>query len=392
MLGDASLDIITTRNFSARLLEDVLWVASIPQGDIKRYAWPLIRAMLFRHDESEGGDEERAPYEDEDSGFFSLTHDEDGLSLVMDDICKSAFDEFSDSVRIIYAPCRWRAFQIHLGTSAMPGVVCLLSSILAEASISILNVSTYDADFILVQEADVVKATGMIRDSLKRGLHGLFEQQQSLTLATAATAPGQASLRANDEAGSELSELETVAGDARTGTAGFGGDARPGSAGFAHHAPDAADEEGDEAPGKPLSEGAVLAVQRQSAIVANARNLYLKVLAPTLTVTRLHERSVSGVATCLIKLLLFRESGPAHFWAYSCVTDGAGGAGDISLIMDEGAAALFPPEAVVGNCGTWRAVKLCGHKFAFDETGVVSAMLHGVCTQVWPLRINTPKK
>ncbi|KAJ1628016.1 hypothetical protein T492DRAFT_164714 [Pavlovales sp. CCMP2436] len=112
----------------------------------------------------------------------------------MDDICKSAFDEFSDSVRIIYAPCRWRAFQIHLGTSAMPGVVCLLSSILAEASISILNVSTYDADFILVQEADVVKATGMIRDSLKRGLHGLFEQQQSLTLATAATAPGQVRL------------------------------------------------------------------------------------------------------------------------------------------------------------------------------------------------------
>jgi hypothetical protein len=106
------------------------------------------------------------------------------------------------------------------------------------------------------------------------------------------------------------------------------------------------------------------------------------VLAPTLTVTRLHERSVSEVSSVLLKLLLFRESGPAHFWAYSCVTDGAG---QISLIMDEEAAALFPHEAIVGNCGLWRAVKLCGHAFTFDETGVVSAMLHGVCTQGIPV-------
>lgn len=84
----------------------------------------------------------------------------------------------------------------------------------------------------------------------------------------------------------------------------------------------------------------------------------------------------------LLKLLLFRDSGPAHFWAYSHVTDGAG---QISLIMDENAAALFPHDAVVGSCGLWRAVKLCGHQFAFDETGVVSAMLHGVCTQGIPV-------
>lgn len=122
--GDAaSLDVITTRNFSARLLETVLWVASIGKGDIRRCAWPLIRAMLFRHDERDAEDEERAPYEDEDSGFFSLTHDEDGLSLVMDDTCKAAFDDFSGVAQIVYAPCRWRAFQIHLGTSAMPGCV-----------------------------------------------------------------------------------------------------------------------------------------------------------------------------------------------------------------------------------------------------------------------------
>jgi hypothetical protein len=107
------------------------------------------------------------------------------------------------------------------------------------------------------------------------------------------------------------------------------------------------------------------------------------VLAPTLTVTRLHERSVSEVATVLLKLLLYRESGPAQFWAYSCVTDG--GAGQISLIMDEDASMLFPPDALVGNCGLWRAVKLCGHQFSFDETGVVSAMLQGVCTQSIPV-------
>lgn len=117
----ASHDVITTRNLSARLLDDIIWVAFIATADIRRCAWPLIRAMLFRHEAGDDGanDDERA--EAEDDGFFSLTHDEEGITLIMDSACRAAFDEFCDGNTITYAPCTWRAFQIHLGTSATPG-------------------------------------------------------------------------------------------------------------------------------------------------------------------------------------------------------------------------------------------------------------------------------
>lgn len=165
-------------------------------------------------------------------------------------------------------------------------VVCLLSSMLAEASISILNVSTYDADFILVQEPDVAKATSMIRDSLKRGLHGLFEQQAAVAAAAAAAG---APVDEGEQLDADLSERETVAHDAQDGSelageaagrweeggaayatassgAGFGSGLAPGGAeGMV------ADAEHGERGKLPL-----LAAQKQSAIVANARDLYLK--------------------------------------------------------------------------------------------------------------------
>ena len=47
---------------------------------------------------------------------------------------------------------------------------------------------------------------------------------------------------------------------------------------------------------------------------------------------------------------------------------------EISLILDEDALDDFPPDAIVGSPSVWRAFKLCGRLFSFDETGVVSAM------------------
>ena len=88
------------------------------------------------------------------AGFFSFTQEEDGLTLVLDSRCKLALDSAASVAKVAYAPHRWRAFEIHLGTLAweIPGVVCFLSTIMAESHISILNLSTYDRDFLLVGE------------------------------------------------------------------------------------------------------------------------------------------------------------------------------------------------------------------------------------------------
>ena len=49
----------------------------------------------------------------------------------------------------------------------------------------------------------------------------------------------------------------------------------------------------------------------------------------------------------------------------------------VSLIIDQASLADFPSGAVLGSTTCWRAVKLCGRRFEFDETGVVSAMFAG---------------
>jgi len=108
---------------------------------LRACAWPLLKAMLGSPRDGE-----------EVTGFFSFTHEEDGLTLIMDDRSYAAFEESALIERLTCAPDRWRAFEIHLGSLAweVPGLVCFLSTIMAESRISILNLSTCDRDFVLV--------------------------------------------------------------------------------------------------------------------------------------------------------------------------------------------------------------------------------------------------
>ena len=46
---------------------------------------------------------------EEGTGFFSFTHEEDGLTLIMDDRSRAAFEESALIERVTCAPDRWRA-------------------------------------------------------------------------------------------------------------------------------------------------------------------------------------------------------------------------------------------------------------------------------------------
>ena len=175
-------DIVTTSLFNVTLLEESLWVGSLGRAGrqkvarafgrrrplsaaghawgclgslgnsrfgraprpyracfghrhdgLRACAWPLLKAMLGSPRDGEEG-----------TGFFSFTHEEDGLTLIMDDRSYAAFEESALIERVTCAPDRWRAFEIHLGSLAweVPGLVCFLSTIMAESRISILNLST----------------------------------------------------------------------------------------------------------------------------------------------------------------------------------------------------------------------------------------------------------
>jgi uncharacterized protein len=84
------------------------------------------------------------------SGFFSVTKTQDELSIVCP---QEAIPEN------IMAEKNWKAFRLE-GPLDMysVGVIAALSKPLAEAGISIFNISTYATDYILVEEKNLEKA------------------------------------------------------------------------------------------------------------------------------------------------------------------------------------------------------------------------------------------
>ena len=169
--GEAGGDIVTLAALRVNvvLLDELLWVGSVAPADLQACTWPLLKAMFG------------APADT--SGFFSLTHDDDGLTLIMDERCNTAFADAAPLAPVSYAPHRWRAFEIHLGSVAaeVPSIICFLSSIMAENHISILNLSTYHRDFLLVRESQVREAIAVLRDSLQHDCtEGLQEAMTEL--------------------------------------------------------------------------------------------------------------------------------------------------------------------------------------------------------------------
>ena len=152
-------DIVATDGLTVTLQPQALHVGRISPGALQGCTWPLLKSMFGTG----------CADEDRDRGFFSLTQDEDELTLVIDERCRAAFDEAASVAGVEYAPHRWRAFELHLGSLAweVPGLVCFLATLMAESHISILNLSSHDRDFLLVQESDVPSAKEVIQKRLQ---------------------------------------------------------------------------------------------------------------------------------------------------------------------------------------------------------------------------------
>ncbi len=96
--------------------------------------------------------EKNAPFPDwalKESAFSSVTRTNDELSVVFP----------QDKVPAgVLAEKNWRAFKtIGLNVFSI-GVIAALSKPLAEAGISIFNVSTYETDYLLIEEKNLERA------------------------------------------------------------------------------------------------------------------------------------------------------------------------------------------------------------------------------------------
>ena len=83
-------------------------------------------------------------------GFFSITRTAQELSIV----CSEA--SVPPGVQI---ESGWRALKVEGPLDfALIGILAGLSSVLAQAGVSLFAISTYDTDYILVKEKDLEKA------------------------------------------------------------------------------------------------------------------------------------------------------------------------------------------------------------------------------------------
>ena len=355
-------DVLTTADVTVTLMDANISVGRIRAAELPSCTYPLLKAML--------GTEPK---------FFSLTQEEHELTLLMDERSRAAFDGVPRAA-VEYAPNLWRAFELHLGSTVVevPSLVCFISTVMADSRISILNLSSHDRDFLLVQDFDVPAATLLLQQRLHRDLDGL---KADITK-SAQSAAVRRSAAPSPQPG-ERAEPEEAAGSGGSSGAGSGAD----------DADDAAAPPG--APSyPPAGMGNLEITRRNTSDLLKAHEgggeadgaLFVRVLPTKLAVVRLQLSRRQASAHALVQRLLFTHAtGGASaaadgadagggagarpcFWSYTLTDDEA------SLIVDEDSLASFPPEAIVGSSARWRPLRLCGRAFAFDETGVVSAM------------------
>ncbi|CCI41934.1 unnamed protein product [Albugo candida] len=296
------MDIVTTSNFHATLLQQKLIVVFLSNHQLRQCSWPLLKLLLYASERLNDSNQ---------AEIFSIVVEKDGVTIFMDPSGIELFKIAELEPLLTIAPDMWCAVQIHLGplVAEFPGInSSFLSKLLAEDDISILNLSTFDTDIIFVRETNLEVAISCLKSKLSRGFHGLKEAKEA-----------ERDLVFDFACNSHL-------------------------VGQRIHSP--------------------------SKIVAHDQ--YLVVFPESFVLVRLRKESIRSCAFGLTQMVLMSPCDPQSpsisFWCY-CET-----AEEISLVVDERSLLSFPQEAVVVAPDRWRAIKLCGRLYGFDETGVVAAM------------------
>ncbi|KAG0020562.1 Cytosolic arginine sensor for mTORC1 subunit 2 [Entomortierella chlamydospora] len=118
-----------------------LQLASLDKSAIPRCTYQLMKLVLFpsgpRH-------------------FFSYAETDKEVSLILDESYVSGFPKGTLRVCSVI----WRAVQIEPGESGLASdeVISRVSKPLADINVSIMQISTYDADFTLMPECDLQRA------------------------------------------------------------------------------------------------------------------------------------------------------------------------------------------------------------------------------------------
>ncbi|KAG0254738.1 GATS protein-like 3 [Mortierella polycephala] len=295
--------------------------------------------------------------------FFSYTETDKEVSLILDESHVPGFPEDTLDVCSVI----WRAVQIEPGESgvATEEVVSQVSRPLADINVSIMQLSTYDADFTLMPECDLNRALECLssRFSISNNpLEDVGLQASDLTSWDTAYPTSPTSVNSLQDA----LLLNSAMRDRKSST---GGDS--GIASVSSSRPHSGTMKGDDKLNPSILSALTLDDSGQGAqgvklsSATKTRHPFNANYPHKLHITSMEQSLMDVLATRLLNAIFF-DSRSDRFFSFT-QTDTT-----MSIIMDDATMNLFPDHTLNTHAGDWRLIAIGDGPLGFDECGIVS--------------------
>ncbi|KFH71723.1 hypothetical protein MVEG_02018 [Podila verticillata NRRL 6337] len=341
-----------------------LQLASLQKEDIPRCTHQLMKLVLFpagpRH-------------------FFSYTETEKEVSLILDESHLSGFPENTLNVCNVV----WRAVQIEAGESGLGAdeIVSQVSRPLAEINVSILQISTYDADFTLLPECDLERSLECLSKTFKISNNPLGDaglqagELQSWETTYPATSGGINSLQeallhtsTYTSRGRQFSiKSDQFEGDFYQGDSGIASEVHsgPNSGLVSGHGSHVIDQGLEASLMASLSVKDDIDDSTSSVTHTDLMHPFKANFTHKLRITSMEPSLMDQLAVRLLESIFF-DTRTDRFFSYT-QTDNTR-----SIIMDEETLSRFPDNSLNTQAGSWRLIAIGDGPLGFDECGIVS--------------------
>ncbi|KAF9122272.1 GATS protein-like 3 [Mortierella sp. 14UC] len=316
-----------------------LQLASLQKKDIPRCTHQLMKLVLFpsgpRH-------------------FFSYTETDKEVSLILDEEHIRGFPANTVNVcRII-----WRAVQIEPGESGLGAeeVISQVSKPLADVNVSIMQISTYDADFTLLPECDLERALECLSSIFSITNNPL----EDLGLQAGDLNSWESSY---PKSPTEINNLQDALLLESTPKSRQG--SLTGNGGTTATIEDPLELEPPMIESLSLCDDALGHSPTSTPGTTKARHPFNIDYPQRLHITSMEESLMDVLAIKLLESIFF-DSRMDRFFSFTR-TDTT-----LSIIMDDATMSLFPDHTLNTHAGDWRLIEIGDGPLGFDECGIVS--------------------
>ncbi|KAG0281692.1 GATS protein-like 3 [Linnemannia gamsii] len=284
--------------------------------------------------------------------FFSYTETDKEVSLILDEEHIRGFPANSINVcRVI-----WRAVQIEPGESGLGAeeVISQVSKPLADVNVSIMQISTYDADFTLLPECDLERALKCLSSVFSISNNPL----EDLGLQASDLSSWESSYPKSPTEINSLQDALLLESTPKSRQGSLSEDTKM-----------TPNEDPSELEPTMIGSMSLNDTPDQTSAsalaTAKARHPFNADYPQRLHITSMEESLMDVLAIKLLESIFF-DSRMDRFFSFTR-TDTT-----LSIIMDDATMSLFPDHTLNTHAGDWRLIAIGDGPLGFDECGIVS--------------------